>query len=419
MKKRLINFLLCILFLNNCFAQTEGYHFYSKLDTVKLSGFYNIVLGPQLNSLLKTDYSDVRIVNEKNQWVPHVLHIPLNELSREMVAINLKFNIAESNKTNTTLLIDAAQQISNINVLIKNTSVQKFGTLSGSNDKQNWFVISDSVLLTPQPSKKNTESILKLNFPQINYSNLKLVIDNRNKDPFNIVAVSTTGIAAGFPFTNFSDSVLQNPAGNLLQKDSAKYSFIKISQPKSFHFNQINIKAAGLKFYNREIDFYIAENDNSSFSNPGKFVQSFIISNNGTLQFNLPLQNANIFYLIIKNEDNPALQVKEVNTGISYRYITAFLEKGNTYKLVLDNTQAVLPNYDITKDYPTIKDSVALIGTGDILAFKSNEITKNNTSNNKQWIIWAAIIATLIVLLFFTRTMIKEVNKKKTTDDNL
>lgn len=413
MKKRLINFLFCILLLNNCFAQTEGYHFYSNFDTVKTSGFYNIVLTPQINAHVKTDYSDVRIINDKNRWVPHIFHVPLNEMSREVVTTNLKFSVAESNKLSTIIIIDAAHQLNNINVLIKNTAVQKFGTLSGSNNKQNWFLIRDSILLTPHATEKNTESILNINFPQINYSYLKLVINNRNKDPFSVGEVDTKETSTGFLYSNFSDSIIKNPAVILMQKDSGKQSFIKIIQTKKFHFTQINIKAEGLKYYNREVDLYVAEDNNSNFLNPGKFIQSFIISNNSTLPFNLPLQNANIFYLIIKNEDNPALKIKEATTGIGYRYITAYLEKNNTYKIILDNIKAVAPNYDITKDYPTIKDTVSLLSIGNIFAYENKEVTKNNSTNKKTWLIWLTVIVTLIVLLFLTITMLKEVNKKR------
>ena len=415
MKKKLINILLLAVLSFSATAQTEGYHFYSTLDTVYTSGFYNIVLAPPINAYLKTDYSDVRIIDEKNKWVPHIFHSPLNEMSREMVTMDLKFTIAESNKLNTIIIIGAAQQLNNINVVIKNTAVPKFGTLSGSNDKQNWFVISDSILLNPQSGEKVTESILNINFPQINYSDLKLVINNRNKDPFNIVAVSAKVIATGFLFSNFSDSVLQNPTNILLQKDSSKKSYIKIIQQKKFHFNQINIKTAGLKYYNRVVDLYVAENNNSSFSNPGKFVQSFVVANNGTLHFNLPLLNAETFYLIIDNADNPALKINDVITGVNYRYITAYLEKGNSYKLIVNNAAAVLPNYDITKDYPTLKDSVTILPIGNVKAFENKQIVEKK-SKNKQWLVWTAVIAALGLLLFFTLNMLKEVNKKNTHD---
>ena len=409
--KKLIKFLFFIAISLPTFAQKEGYKFYTNLDTIKKSGFYNIVLSPAINANLKTDYSDVRIINNANKWIPHVFHLPANEISRDAIQFDLKFNLQESNKINTTIIINATKPINNIELLIKNTSVQKFCTLSGSNDNNNWFVISDSILLNPIPSEKSTESNLKINFPESNYRNLKLVINNRNKDPYNVLAVSQNATAIGF-YNNFIDSSWRNPVTTLFQKDSGKYSYIRVNQQKTFHFNEININAEGIKYYKREVDLYIADNTTNSFAKPGKLVESFSISNNSNLNFKLPIQNASTIYLIIKNEDNPFLQISEVNTGLSYRYITAYLKKDNDYKLIMGNQQATIPNYDITKDYPNVKDSVPLVNTGNIFAFKNIDVVKTDSIINSKWIIWVTIIFTLLILLFFTKSMMKEVNKK-------
>jgi len=363
--KKLINFLFFFSVSLPTFAQKDGYKFYTNLDSIKKSGFYNIVLSPAINAKLKTDYSDVRIINNANKWVPHVFHSPVNEISRNAIQFNLKFSLQESNKTKTTIIINATKPINNIELLIKNTSVQKFCTLSGSNDNNNWFIISDSILLNPIPSEKSTVSNLKINFVESNYTNFKLVIYNRNKDPYNVLAILQNATTIGF-FNNFIDSSWRNPVTTLVQKDSGKFSYIKINQQKTFHFNEINIKAEGIKYYNRNVDLYISDNKTNSFTIPGRFIQSFSIANNSKLELKLPTQNAPTFYLTIHNEDNPALQINEVNTILSYRYITAYLEKDNDYKLIMGNEQATLPNYDITKDYPNVKDSVTLVNTGKI-----------------------------------------------------
>lgn len=411
MYKNLISFLFFILTSLTAFAQTIGYNFYSNLDSIKSSGFYNIVLSPQINAHLKTDYSDVRVINKNDKWIPHVFHSPINEMSGEAVIFDVNFTTAESNINNTVLIMEAAQSLNNIIILIKNTEVQKYCTLSGSSDKQNWFIISDSVLLTPQPADKNTESNLKIIFPRSNYSYLKLVINNRNKDPYNVVGV-TSNRKKGFLFSNFSYSILQNPPTVILQNDSNKNSYLQIIQQNKFHFSQIDIRVEGVKFYNRKVDLYISENNTNTYPNPGKFIHSFAISNNSNLQITLPVLNADTFYLVIHNEDNPALRITGVQTGISYRYITAYLEKGMAYRLIMDNKDAVFPNFDITKDYPTTKDSVPLLNAGSIIAFKNREEIKENNSSDKKWIIWICILVTLLILLFFTKSLMKEVNKK-------
>ena len=306
--KKLINFLFFFSVSLPTFAQKDGYKFYTNLDSIKKSGFYNIVLSPAINAKLKTDYSDVRIINNANKWVPHVFHSPVNEISRNAIQFNLKFSLQESNKTKTTIIINATKPINNIELLIKNTSVQKFCTLSGSNDNNNWFIISDSILLNPIPSEKSTVSNLKINFVESNYTNFKLVIYNRNKDPYNVLAILQNATTIGF-FSNFIDSSWRNPVTTLVQKDSGKFSYIKINQQKTFHFNEINIKAEGIKYYNRSVDLYISDNKTNSFTIPGRFIQSFSIANNSKLELKLPTQNAPTFYLTIHNEDNPALQI--------------------------------------------------------------------------------------------------------------
>jgi hypothetical protein len=91
------------------------------------------------------------------------------------------------------------------------------------------------------------------------------------------------------------------------------------------------------------------------------------------------------------------------------------LEKSDGYKLILDNSIAVTPNYDLTNLNKTIPDSATFLTAGKIIAFKQNEITATPAKNNK-WLLWVALIAALFILLLFTQKMIKEVNKRKQDD---
>jgi hypothetical protein len=412
MRKKWINLFLFSLITACSTAQTDGYKFYSPLDTIKISGFYNIALTPDLNAHLKTDYSDVRIVNDAGRWVPHILHLPSNTDNFLTQGKNLKFTITENTNTNTILIIQSPQNvISNIGLVINNTAAERFSALSGSNDNKNWFVINDSILVNPIPEEITTKNIFRINFPTSNYRFFKIVIKNNNKDPFDITNVIQENPAI---IKNESKLIL-NPAAVIAQKDSGKISYLKITQQQPYHFDNISIKISGVKYFYRKVDLYIPFADNHSFANPGQLLQSFTISNNSTLQFKIPISNAKFFYLLINNEDNLPLIVSEVNTTNSYHYITAYLEKGDGYKLILDNSIAVTPNYDLTNLNKTIPDSAAFLTAGKIVAFKQNEIIATPAKNNK-WLLWTALIAALFILLLFTQKMIKEVNKRKQDD---
>lgn len=414
MRKKWISFFLFSLITVCSTAQTDGYKFYSLLDSVKTAGFYSIALTPDLNAHLKTDYSDIRIVNDAGKWVPHVLHFPANERTNEAVNWELKFVLTENTKSNTILVIQSLQNvISNIGLVINNSVAERFCTLSGSNDSKNWFVINDSILVNPVPGDVTTKNIFRIDFPTSNYKFFKIVIKNNNKDPFDITNVILHSAA----INKNENKVILNPATAIAQKDSGKISYLKITQQQPYHFDNISLKITGVKYFYRRADLYIPFTNNHSFANPGQLLQSFAISNNSTLQFKIPVSNAKVFYLLINNEDNLPLNVADVQTANSYHYITTYLEKGNAYKLIAGNPVAVTPNYDLTNLNKTIPDSAAFLTAGKIMVFKQNEITATPLKNNK-WMLWAALIAALFILLLFTQKMIKGVNKRK-QDDNI
>lgn len=415
MRKSWTSILLFSLITVCCNAQTAGYKFYAQLDSIKTSGFYNIQITPALSAHLKTDYNDLRIVNDSGKWVPHVLHRPAEEKSDMAIYLDIRVVKKETTESITTLVVAGSQKItSNLVLVIRNTAAERFCTLSGSDDNKNWFVINDSILINPKPEQDNTVNSFQINFPPNNYNFFKIVIDNKNKDPFDIKHVTTSTSASSMGFTTQS-RLLDNPSSTIEQKDSGKISYIKITQQQAFHFEMVSLKLNGVKYFSRNVGLYIPSSINHSFSNPGQLLQSFTISNNSTLQFHVPLCNSPVFYLLINNEDNLPLTVAEVNTASSYRYITSYLEKGNNYKLIMGNETATKPNYDLANINTKISDSIPFISFGKIIAFEQTPITIEKIKNNN-WILWAAIIAVLLILLLFTRKMVKEVDKRKEHD---
>lgn len=414
MKKRWSSIFLFCLINIYCTAQTAGYKFYSLLDSVKTSGFYNIEITPALSAHLKTDYSDLRIVNDSGKWVPHVLHFPEREINYDVLAMNLKFAKIDNSIVSTTLIVENEKDIiSNLGLIIKNTAAERFCSLSGSDDKINWFVINDSILVNPVPNERTTTNIFRINFPYSSYQFFKIIIYNSNKNPFDIKGVVQFTTATAIVHPQYK--LIENTEASILQKDSGKISYIKITQQQPFHFDNISVKLSGSKYFYRNVDLYIPFSSNHSFSNPGQLLQSLSISNNSTLQFKVSQSNAKVFYLLLYNEDNLPLTVNGIKTFNSYRFITSYLEKGNNYKLLLDNSSAILPEYDLNKLNTKISDSIPFLNTDKIIAAQENNIIAAPAKNNN-WILWASITAALLILLLFTKKMIMEVDKRKQDD---
>ncbi len=411
MKRKWINvFIFCAISIC-CKAQIEGYNYYTKLDSIKESGMYKILLSPVINGHLKIDYSDVRIINASHKWVPHVLSAgTIGE--KNTAKIILPFSKIENAKTNSIYNIQfIGNKLQNISLNIRNTTAARYCTLSGSDTEKDWFVIQDSVLVNPTPSTIDGSNIFTLNFHTSTYKFYKLVILNGNKDPYEINEIATYDMAKKTEIVK--NETTNNPATIFTQKDSGKISYIKVSQLNAFHFDEIKLAINGSKYFERRMEIFGPTGINHSITNPGKLVQSFVFSNSSAFNFKLPLINAIDFYILIYNEDNLPLKITEVETAYNNRYIKTYLEKGNSYRLIMDNEKAEQPNYDIaTLNTDEIE---RVLGINSIEEFPRQKIIIAKEANNK-WIVWTVLAAGLLLLLLLTKKLIKEVDKKTKND---
>jgi hypothetical protein len=409
---RKIRHSLFLLLAFNCWnvsAQINGYHYTAKLNSVAADGFYNIALTPSVHAHTKIDFSDLRVVNNSGKWMPHLITQPATAISSTSVVWNLNFVVRHGNNA-TTLMVTAKDTITtNLILQMANAVAQRFCVVTGSYDARNWFSVNDSVLIVPTIDDKSSNAIFQINFPPSNYKYFNVAIYDHSKKPLHIKSVKTAGAIASA--SNYQLPVKEpNPVSHIIQKDSASSSYIKVTQPLSYHFNSLWLNVSGAKYFNRLADVYVPISANHSFSNPGKLIHSFTLSNNSTLQYNLPaVYNAPVFYLVIRNQDNPPLLIKSIKTFSPTKFATVYLQAKKQYRLAFGNPTAVLPNYDLSltdigriDSMPTLVADKAMVMTEEKAAAKpTGESTK---------IIWLIIILVGLVLAYFTYRLVAELN---------
>ena len=338
--------LFCYLNAGSLQAQTAGFHYRAKIDSIRESGLYNIELTAAINAHLKTDYSDLRIINQAGKWVPHLIRKPNGAAVVEETAINFPIVKKENSTTISKITVkNSAEKISNLVFGLKNTEAEKFGMLTGSDDGKNWFTIIDSIEIKPQKARGNNPATFTIDFPPVYYKYYQLAINNNGKAPFNIISACNLA-STGANTRNSNLESIENPAATFVQKDSGNQSFIRVTQQAAYHFDKFSIKIDGLKYFYRQAALYFPQSATHSFSNPGQQIQSFTIDNNSELKFTVNTSNAVTFYILIQNEDNLPLKLSEVKTFNTHFVATAYLEQGNQYSVLLDNAAAITPNYD-------------------------------------------------------------------------
>jgi hypothetical protein len=412
MRRKRNNLLIALLFVS-WFANAQQFRHTAVLGGVKKDGFYSIPVSAELSSYLKTDLSDIRIADEKGQWVPHITRWPRKNVVIESILRDLTIIKKERIVAATILIVSNKnkQNITNLIISIKNTSANRKAILSGGDDQNNWFTITDSIRLQPEASEDKL--ILKIPFPSVNYSYFKVAIFNGKNDPYNIIGVATEG----HPIqenTFEQRKFITNPGLHFSQKDTGGFSLITIKNQDNFHFNKLKLSISSPHFYNRRARLYSKFNGlplNTLFYNSP--VEEYIISSGNTGEFDTPWMKDSVLYFLIENKDNPPLNVDNIITQQISKELIAYLEKGKQYKLLFDDPFASAPDYDLQKFRDRIPDTIDNLKTGPISPFTKGSINDKSAQKNfwHSWM-WPVIIFVLLLLGYFTFSLTKDIKKK-------
>ncbi len=396
-----------LFFIMPQLAFTQQFKYGAELNKVDTNGFYEIIITPAISRYLLQDFSDIRIADGSNRWVPHIL-----QQSDVMLVENLftPFPIVQNtvNDSGKNLLVIEnikKEGINHLKLLLKNTAVSRLALLSGSNNQQDWYIIDDNISINKSNETIKDEYMQEINFPLVKYRYLKLVIDNDRNEPLLISQ-------AGF-YTEPSNKktiVNQvNPAPLFLQKDSIHYSYILVKQADSYQFDKISIETSGTRYYNRTVQICLQEFDKNKIPKPGRVIGNFKLISDSTRSFYLTRTKAPSFYIIIKNGDSPPLKIESIRTTLQNVALVSYLEKGKGYKLLLGDSLASFADYDLQ----TFKDSIGakrILKYGDVFKNSTKDFSKK--SQNKNWWIWPTIILAGLVLSFLTYRLTGDMKKQ-------
>lgn len=412
-------FVFVLAMLVSAAGYAQVFNNAAKIDSVGTTGFYQVNITPELSAYLKTDFSDLRIADDKSRQVPYLIRSLLPTINQNVFN---GFPIISNSKTdsgNTVLILEnkgfplkignaSQRSINELLLFIKNTAAKRYASLSGSYNNKEWFSINENFFLPRSFQADAASFISEISFSTVDYKYLKLVINNDGADGLNIIKA---GSYAHLNFQSLKPLVIQNPAASIAQTDSNNQrSYITVKQTLPYQIENISVIVKGTKFYERKVWLYLPENDSSN--KPRATAEaSFIISSNRLNEFSVKRFKAKTFYLIIDNRDNPPLSIAAVATTQEPNCIVASLDKNNSYTLQLNNEKAVAPEYDIS----LFKDSIAAVlptlNCGPVFKTspgKNISVAKNNSS----WWLWPAIIASIIILGLLSFKLLADIKKK-------
>ncbi|MEO5891355.1 MAG: hypothetical protein ABIQ31_13970 [Ferruginibacter sp.] len=402
-----ILFALNVICLAPLLSSGQDFKFTAELGAVDTTGFYAIPILSKLSAYIRTDFADIRIADKNKRWVPHIIQQGKSPLMEDLfTAFPIMQNtVTDSGKNLLVIENTRSEGIYNLKLFLKNSAVSRTAMLSGSNDQHDWFIIDDKIAISRSYEMVKDEYLQEINFPLTKYRYLKIIIDNMHNDPLQVTR-------AGFyaqPYkksTNYED----NPAPTFTQKDSGNYSYVEVRQPGNYHFDKISLSISGSKFYNRDLQICYPDFGKNNIAKPGLIMGSFKLLSALPATFELPRTKTALFFIVIKNADNPPLKVDKVYTQQQTVSLITYLEQGKKYDLLMNDSLASFADYDLQ----TFKDSITMIRPLNYTNVHAIEKAKTeHTAGNKNQWIWPVIIFAGLVLSFLTYRLIADMNKSK------
>jgi hypothetical protein len=393
--------LLCLLLMHN--IPQAQYKNKAMLGPVTKTGFYSLAVTPELSSYVKTDFSDLRVVDGDGKQAEYVLQRAGVNLAKDTAQYKplpiIQQTQGDSGKSILVLDNAAKEKISSLVLLLGNASISRMADVSGSDDGKQWFSMVENISLEKKyitDTDRYAETVI---FPTVQYRYIRLVMYNGKNDPLHIIAA---GRYVNMAFRGM-EAATDNPPVSYTQKDSSDgYSYIRVHNPLPFHVDNISLQISGPKFFKRDAVVVV----------PYGLDADFTLSSNTTCKLTVPVFATRDWLLKIFNGDNPPLKISGIGTSQQKRSIITWLNAGKTYHLEMNYANAIAPQYDLQNFKDSIPADISPIAYGPVEALLVAVNTQAGGSFFKQSWLWAVIIAILAGLLFFTWQLTKEVGKK-------
>ena len=423
MYKKLMTLLVFVLCIGTIQAQT--FHWSAAIeDSVVADGFYNIVLRPEIGAKLQENYSDIRILNEKNEEIPFI------QKREEAYFSNMRFKEYPiiSNKivnqccTKLTVENVGKKAINNICFVLKNSDAVKVTQISGSDDGIIWYAVKQFDVFYDNYSETDTKVLTYVHFPLTDYLYYSFDITDRGywdeknwahwenssrwNYPVNVLKV-------GFYETFLEEGKYKPvPAPIFEQKDSIvdKKTYIKVSFKDLYSINRIRFNFSGPRYYKRQITLATKVAGKKKQADIYSPITTLEVNSYSLNEFDFEFFREKEFYVLIENDDNRPLQLEGIETWQLTRYMKTYLEKGHQYRLIYGDSISVAPVYDLNYFVDSIPKVLPTLLVLESKAEASAVIVEEKPLSwyeNKVFV-WVAIIALIALLSFMSWKMLGE-----------
>ena len=408
--KNIISTSILTLVLTSTLLYSQEFKYKAGVENVETEEFYKIHISPEITSKLKSDFSDIRLLDSANVEIPYLLYtekiISEKELFVEYEIVELE-HLKSRNYTRIVIRNKNKSEINNIVLRIKNADVRKHLKLNASYDNKNWYVLKDNYYYNSINNYENTSEIRVLNFPLSDYEYYELLIGDCFDKPINITNAGYYDLVKEKgKYTELQDIFFTS-------YDTLKETTIIIPN-NGYYINKISFDIDTPKYYLREAEIFLRRTElyNNRKETYHDNIAYFNLISNSSNTFSLNGLNADTIYIRIKNNDNLPLNINKIRLFELNKYITSELNPTQKYSLYFSDEKADKAIYDLKYFTDSIPEGLQIIKVNKVqkLSIKSDGKESNNLNMKSYWL-WIIISVVAIILFYMSFKMIKDLKK--------
>ncbi|MHC2993078.1 hypothetical protein OB13_16400 [Pontibacter sp. HJ8] len=411
------NPLLLLVLLAWCrVAGAQSYTWQAPVATPEQPGYQRILLSPEITGRLQPDLSDLRLYNVKGEEVPYLLG---TEQPLQYRRLFKKYDIlgyTHQKGCCSELLIANPQKrkLNNISLQISNADVRKEVKLSGSDNRQDWYVLKERDILYAINNRESTAEVKLLDFPLSDYRYFRLQLNDSASAPLNI-------LQAGY-YDTYTEAGKYTaiPVQEITRRDSASakstYLHLRFAQPVYPEQLEFTITSPQLYYRHGTVQLHPTEPSQRRRSKRRKQREQqqqlvpFVLSSNAPALVKLPRRKVQELTILIENVDNRPLEISAVRPLQLNRYLEAELAPEQAYTLHFGNREADAPAYELQYFQDSIPAALPVLQAGKPTQLQA---TSKQRGSGSTLAIWAAIAVVVAGLAYMTVRMLHEMDRKK------
>ncbi|MEW7292136.1 hypothetical protein [Aquimarina sp. 2304DJ70-9] len=402
---------LFLLLTSSMIAQQQQIE--GELSPVSNDGLHKIKVLHDVRSFSKRDLSDFRIWDSKGNQVPYFIY-PGNQETQisnfSEFEIVSKTNIPD---TSTTYIFkNPNDKIKKAVLSIANYEGSKSYSLQGSNDQKQWFGLVNSQNLYAIKSATTTSVYKVINFPLCSYKYLKIIFEDLNSLPVNVLKIGTATTKIVKPSLEEISVVTTNSSESKKKKRTRIHVVFK--NPEII--NQVKFNISEPKLYNRKARMYTlktreVKHKKETYKHQ---ISTFTISSDNNISFPVASFFEKEVFIDIENQDNPKLTFSSIQFFQTPLYLVADLKQNENYTISSGDKNLKKPSYDISYFSNGISESLP---EARIISVKHNQdkdsVVKTTMPFWQQsWFMWVCIGIATLMIGYFALSLLKDLKQE-------